>query len=355
MSNGKSLGLSPAASKGFDFDLANALVFSPQETFGAETGSPMHLEPTSIAQETSGNGYHRQLGRNLHTLPTNDATNSAPSFDLDMEAVMAGLGDDFIFQQMAQQQALGSIEDLPFDSPFASMDAFRADFPGPAELSTPQLLREGTGEAPSRRKDRSHLPTVLKEKSERPASLLLDESDFQSVCEDAYRRLNTTQADLPIKNHRELQHFINGYLTCFHPHLPFLHLPSLVVKNMPCPLIFALCCIGSLYRLDRLRARKLYEITNLLLNNERESLQDERPESSYASPPNGGTDLTQPTEAEPLSSMQARTLLLLYAMLGEDSKIVNAELGKVVMFVIVSEQQELYAHMIALTCVRIIG
>ena len=112
------------------------------------------------------------------------------------------------------------------------------------------------------------LPQVLKEKSSNPPKFAFDEFTYRRICQDISNRLRPeglVEGVLPTI--KELQKFFTSYIDCFHRHLPIIHFPSLDVANTPSPLVFAICSIGALYRLDRRRAKNLYDLADIACSN----------------------------------------------------------------------------------------
>ncbi|USP74120.1 hypothetical protein yc1106_01394 [Curvularia clavata] len=109
------------------------------------------------------------------------------------------------------------------------------------------------------------LPTVLHESSTGLPNLSFNDADFDAFCTDITSRLGHDGGLHAFVSFKELQRFLMTYVDCFHRHLPLLHLPSISFGTTPSPLIISVCCIGALYRLDRKRARLLYELADRLL------------------------------------------------------------------------------------------
>ncbi|KAI0121269.1 hypothetical protein BJ170DRAFT_588186 [Xylariales sp. AK1849] len=103
------------------------------------------------------------------------------------------------------------------------------------------------------------LTRIAKEESIKRHRLIIDENAYDGLLLDACSRLEGTGQAFPVKSCREMQHLINGYVDCFHRHFPILHLASLVPAETPSPLISIMCCIGAIYRLERVKARRLYQ------------------------------------------------------------------------------------------------
>lgn len=108
-------------------------------------------------------------------------------------------------------------------------------------------------------------PQVRRERYPKPPEFRFDEEIYAKVCEDARSRMESGQlseALLPTVN--DLDRFFSGYLECFHPHFPIIHLPSLDLRETPSPLIFAMCSIGAQYRLSRQKAKNLFALAGTM-------------------------------------------------------------------------------------------
>ncbi|KAF4453966.1 zinc finger protein ADR1 [Fusarium austroafricanum] len=81
-------------------------------------------------------------------------------------------------------------------------------------------------------------------------------------------------ANLP--STQDLQRYVGAYLAYFHPHLPFLHLPTLSF-DMPLPsnsrpgvggsgcLILSMAAIGALYEMETAQSRELFEMAKKMI------------------------------------------------------------------------------------------
>ncbi|KAH8648245.1 hypothetical protein BGZ61DRAFT_547744 [Ilyonectria robusta] len=109
------------------------------------------------------------------------------------------------------------------------------------------------------------LPKILKETPASLPRILIDDDAYQHLQLDTCSRLGQSHIPLPLKNPWEVQLMLNGYIDSFHRHLPILHLASMKPSQTPSPLIWAMCCIGSLYRLDREKARRFHALADYRL------------------------------------------------------------------------------------------
>ncbi|PHH82273.1 hypothetical protein CDD82_6522 [Ophiocordyceps australis] len=91
---------------------------------------------------------------------------------------------------------------------------------------------------------------------------------------------NTTSTGQQLTNvpsTQDLQRYVNAYLSYFHPHLPFLHIPTLNF-DLSCPLsgrlsgvggigclVLSMAAIGALYELEPVPARELFEMAKKMV------------------------------------------------------------------------------------------
>ena len=256
---------------------------------------------------------------------------------LDINLVMGGVSEEFFFHQITQQQERTSIPVQQTDNNFfGTVDSSAITAADTVNVSRTDHFTEASSETGTERTERIRLPMILQEKSENPPRLSVDENAFQALFIDYKQRSRSLDVQFPLKSSRELQHFLNGYLDCFHRHLPILHLPTLKLSEAPSPLILAMCCIGALYRLERQKARRIYQSAAAVADTlHMKNLQSTYPAFDLlASSEDPGIDHT--VTAKPLWFSQARTLLLLFAVLGDDSATTQTELGKIGVFITVS-------------------
>ncbi|KAK9473465.1 fungal-specific transcription factor domain-containing protein [Dipodascopsis tothii] len=70
--------------------------------------------------------------------------------------------------------------------------------------------------------------------------------------------------NMPTK--QQIATYMHAYFAYFHPHNPFVHVPSFSPVTAPPPLLFALLSIGALYSFDRETASSLHVISKKLTN-----------------------------------------------------------------------------------------
>jgi hypothetical protein len=255
------------------------------------------------------------------------------------------MGGDFLYNQVLEmpepsgffnwQGSMAGLLEFPTQAAHPQPMSPDESFPTPESVEAAEHNELGRSKEASTR-----LPKVLKEKSVNPPRLTIGENSYRRILLDTFERLGQRDDDaLPVKNCREVQHLINGYVDYFHRHFPILHLASLVPWETPSPLIWAMCCIGALYRLDRQKARRIYRITVQMLNAQ---LDRDGIPIPLDSPKNANewpwddTHTKQACQMRPLWLMQTRTLLSFYASLGEDGTVAVAEFERLGMFTKVS-------------------
>lgn len=161
------------------------------------------------------------------------------------------------------------------------------------------------------------LPRILRETSVNPPRLTVTDEAYKILCSDVMNRLGYDVGLQQFATRKQIQRFLTSYVDCFHCHLPFLHLPSLSVIRTPSPLILSVCSIGALYRLDRRRARSLYDLADRLVIASRKS-----------------QDSQSGTGEDPLWAVQSRSLLTFYAFFSGDASIASTAFERVGHFAI---------------------
>ncbi|KAE9574990.1 hypothetical protein CGMCC3_g8819 [Colletotrichum fructicola] len=114
--------------------------------------------------------------------------------------------------------------------------------------------------------------------------------------------------NIPIPAAKFLRSCLSSYITCFHIHFPLIHIQTLELNQVPSPLILAICAIGALYRLDRRRARMMYNLAK-----------------------QSSGDIKNPLPADgravvkdyALWTVQTRVLLSFFAIMSGDRELVN--------------------------------
>lgn len=86
---------------------------------------------------------------------------------------------------------------------------------------------------------------------------------------------SNTSTNMP--NTQDLQRYVGAYLSYFHPHMPFLHLPTLSFESLSSPqaragriggsgcLVLSMAAIGALYEMDHGQSRELFEMAKKMI------------------------------------------------------------------------------------------
>lgn len=126
----------------------------------------------------------------------------------------------------------------------------------------------------------------------------------------------------------DLQRYVNAYIQYFHPHMPFLHIPTLSFDTPPYThqirtptgysqdsmvggggcLILAMAAIGALYEYDRATAKELFEAGRKLIL----WYLDERRRAGMSAAVNGANSANDAINKPPLWLVQAMLLHLIY-------------------------------------------
>lgn len=104
------------------------------------------------------------------------------------------------------------------------------------------------------------LPSLLQDTVPSVLAFAIDRATHDALRQDLVSRLQRENVFNQLPSAKLCQNFLLTYMECFHGHLPIIHLPTFDLNKTPSPLTLALCCIGALYRLDRRRARQLYDL-----------------------------------------------------------------------------------------------
>ncbi|KZL81312.1 cytochrome p450 [Colletotrichum incanum] len=130
--------------------------------------------------------------------------------------------------------------------------------------NTPRLMTQDLAvagiESESRGASERNLPCLLEARRPSKPNFAMDKSMHDTICIDVNKRLTGPDASKEIPSLRMCQSFVSSYIECYHCHLPIIHLQTLSHGDIPSPLVLAMCSIGALYRLDRRRARRLWDL-----------------------------------------------------------------------------------------------
>lgn len=100
-----------------------------------------------------------------------------------------------------------------------------------------------------------------------PPAILFDSAAYDCLRTDLTERLGCPHLARQLPPARMCQSFFSSFLESFHCHFPMIHLRTLDLNCTPSPLILAMCSIGAVYRLDRRRARRLYNLAREEIEN----------------------------------------------------------------------------------------
>ncbi|KAG7038941.1 cytochrome p450 [Colletotrichum scovillei] len=106
----------------------------------------------------------------------------------------------------------------------------------------------------------SDLPSLLEDGRQQYPTVTFDEDTHTSLRKDMSSRLRSAAGDFQLPTAKTLQGFLSAYMTSFHSHFPIIHMQTFDLAHTPGPLVLSICSIGALYRLDRRRARHLYDL-----------------------------------------------------------------------------------------------
>lgn len=267
---------------------------------------------------------------------------TAPSADPSMFMQSLLFGDcnlDPMSNLMSYGQVLHipNMNDLDWHSGMASLPELHNEYPRfeTTEDIVPTIGRgDGAEAAAESRQAPTWLPRIAQEGSVQRHRVVLDSNYFQSLILDVHTQMGGSLHAFPVKTSREMQHFINGYVDCFHRHFPILHLPSLVPAETPAPLICAMCCTGALYRLERVKGRRLYQVAMQMLDAQINSWDVSARSNSISNGSDRSRDDMHSKDVTmlPLWMLQTRVLLSFYASLGEDENNAIAEIRNLGIF-----------------------
>ncbi|KAK0380256.1 3-hydroxyisobutyrate dehydrogenase [Colletotrichum limetticola] len=107
----------------------------------------------------------------------------------------------------------------------------------------------------------SDLPSLLEDGRQQYPTVTFDEETCAYLRKDMSSRLRIAAGDFQLPTAKTLQGFLSAYMTSFHSHFPIIHMQTFDLAHTPGPLVLSICSIGALYRLDRRRARHLYDLS----------------------------------------------------------------------------------------------
>lgn len=269
------------------FAVADSVPFHPSTEEGgfemAETGIPMDmaLDMDLPVSERINERDATQSQRNHYNPAPSDAQDQdltrfffspMPTFDIDLSA--------FAFSPRLNQPAevhldvpISHITDditLPLSTEnvqyFPNLNNLPSQIFNHASAPDKSTTSPETPKSYSTHSTNYDLP-LLRENRQSHSTIVLDNAAYESLRRNVAQFLTLPVADVELPPAKVCQGFLSGYVTSFHGHLPIIHLQSVCPRTTPSPLILAMCSIGALYRLDRRRARQLYNVAIRSLNN----------------------------------------------------------------------------------------
>ncbi|KAF2099804.1 hypothetical protein NA57DRAFT_75310 [Rhizodiscina lignyota] len=218
---------------------------------------------------------------------------------------------------------------LHLDHPFSD-SGNSATYQDDAILNTPPAITGATQSlAASNGNIRAPLDhTKLEQAAEKPSKFSFSEDMRQDLLRDIRARSMATFAgNIAVPRASIIQACIRTYIDCFDPHLPFIHIPTLVLQGSPSPLILAMCAIGSLYRLERKVAGDFYSLAeDLISSSEMHAKPRLRRLSNVFASPRQPFEAAQDLE-RPIWAVQCRLLLNVFALFAWDGGLVQEALN----------------------------
>lgn len=132
-----------------------------------------------------------------------------------------------------------------------------------------------------------------------------------------------------LPNAKIIEATIRSFIDCFDPHLPIVHIPSIVIEGAPTPLLLSMCAIGSLYRLERKVAADFYHLADDLMRR----TEAVRPKSRLRRLSNvfdttSSVSSGIPAEERPIWTIQCRLLLSFFALFVWDGSLAENALDE---------------------------
>jgi hypothetical protein len=220
--------------------------------------------------DTTHQGLPPQTSASIDHDPTLFFFSPMPSFDMDHSA--------FAFLPQPDQPNAQDNNNQPSSNPALDFGLHQLPIDGngtysivdnPVSHSLPQFgaPRQPIDEqdTPKSYSSSNGLPS-LQEKRQAYTPTTIDDTAYESIRNDLFGRVTAFDTNVEIPPAKVCQGFLSSYITNFHGHLPIIHLQSFSPRTTPSPLILAMCSIGALYRLDRRRAKRLYEVATSSLS-----------------------------------------------------------------------------------------
>ncbi|PLN78039.1 putative C2H2 finger domain protein [Aspergillus taichungensis] len=71
--------------------------------------------------------------------------------------------------------------------------------------------------------------------------------------------------DFVLPSRHTLTRYLTSFFDGFHPHLPFIHVPTLRIHERPPELILAFCTLGAQYRFEHRNAERMFHVTKAII------------------------------------------------------------------------------------------
>ncbi|KAK4230185.1 transcriptional regulator ADR1 [Podospora fimiseda] len=92
----------------------------------------------------------------------------------------------------------------------------------------------------------------------RPTNRMISQADHDTLKSRFDEFSSVTPSDFVFPSRHTLHRFLDGYISCFHESLPFLHLPTLTLTEISPELLLAIMCVGAQYRFEPNRSHGLW-------------------------------------------------------------------------------------------------
>lgn len=93
----------------------------------------------------------------------------------------------------------------------------------------------------------------------------LDPADWGRLEKEIFNEVEVLPTGFTLPSRHTMKRYLEAYVRGFHPHLPFLHVPTLRARQPPPELILAIAAIGAHYCFDTENAAQLYRASKALI------------------------------------------------------------------------------------------
>ncbi|CAG8372953.1 unnamed protein product [Penicillium salamii] len=155
----------------------------------------------------------------------------------------------------------------------------------------------------------------------------ISEAMYDSLCHEVDQHRASLPNEFSLPGRKMISRYLGSYFRGFHPHLPFLHLPTFSAGNMSETLVLAIAAVGAFYAFEHTNGYALYFASRAIISRQ---LEQRRRDSTFhlmrSFPPyakfptdceNGGSDpsykspQTLHSVAKDLDMIQALLVLVL--------------------------------------------